>query len=53
MKRFLITTTLLSTDIKSLFTSDSLEYTIDIIIKLIFEDHEIITIFTKYEMKNS
>ena len=36
---------------KSLFRSVPLEYTIDIIIKRIFEDHEITTIFTKSEMK--
>ena len=40
-----------SFDVKSLFTSVPLEYTIDITIKRIFEDHEIMTIFTKSEMK--
>ena len=40
-----------SFDVKSLFTSLALEYTIDIIIRQIFEDHEITTIFTKSEMK--
>ena len=33
--------------LKSLFTSVALEYTIDIIIKQIFEDHENIRIFKK------
>ena len=42
---------MVSFDVKSLFTSVPLEYTIDIIIKPIFEDHEITTIFTKSEMK--
>ena len=42
---------MVSFDVKSLFTSVPLEYTIDIIIKRIFEDHEITTIFTKSEMK--
>ena len=42
---------MVSFDVKSLFTSLPLEYTIDIIIKQIFEDHEITTIFTKSEMK--
>ena len=36
---------------KSLFRSVPLEYTIDIIIKRIFEDHEITTIFTKSKIK--
>lgn len=38
-------------DVKSLLTFVPLEYIINIIIKRIFEDHEII-IFTKSEMKN-
>ena len=42
---------MVSFDVKSLFTSAPLEYTIDVIIKRIFEDHEITTIFTKSEMK--
>ena len=42
---------LVSFDVKSLFTSILLEYTIDIIIKQIFEDNEITTLFTKSEMK--
>ena len=42
---------MVSFDVKSLFTSVPLEYTIDIIIKRVFEDHEITTIFTKSEMK--
>ena len=42
---------MVSFDVKSLFTSVPLEYTIDIIIKRIFEDHEITTIYTKSEMK--
>ena len=40
-----------SFDVKSLFTSVPLEYTIDISIKRIFQDHEITTIFTKSEME--
>ena len=42
---------MVSFDVKSHFTSVPLEYTIHIIIKRIFEDHEITTIFTKSEMK--
>ena len=42
---------MISFDVKSLFSSVPLEYTIDIIIKRIFEDHEITTIFKKPEMK--
>ena len=42
---------LVSFDVKSLFTSILLEYTIDIIIKQIFEDNEITTLVTKSEMK--
>ena len=42
---------MVSFDVKSLFTSVPLDYTIDIIIKRIIEDHEITTIFTKSEMK--
>ena len=42
---------MVSFDVKSHFTSVPLEYTIHIIIKRIFEDHEITTISTKSEMK--
>ena len=42
---------MVSFDVKFLFTSVPLEYTIDIIIKQIFEDYKITTIFTKSEMK--
>ena len=42
---------MVSFDVKSLFTSVPLDYTIDIIIKRTFEDHEITTIFTKSEIK--
>ena len=42
---------MVSFDAKSLFSSVPLEYTIDIIIKRMFEDHEITTIFKKPEMK--
>ena len=42
---------MVSFDVKSLFTSVPLDYTIDIITKRIFKDHEITTIFTKSEMK--
>ena len=42
---------MVSFEVKFLFTSVSLGYTIDIIIKRIFEDHEITTIFTKSERK--
>ena len=48
MKKFLKTTIF---DVKSLLTSFPLEHTTDIIIKRIFEDHEITTIFTKSEIK--
>ena len=41
---------MVSFDVKSLFTSVPLEHTIDIIIKRIYEKHEI-TVFTKHEMK--
>ena len=46
MKRFQV-----SFDVKSLFTLVPLEQNIDIIIKRIFEKHEITTVFTKNEMK--
>ena len=42
---------MVSFDVKSLFISVPLEYTIDVIIKQIFEDHEITTIVTKSQMK--
>ena len=42
---------MLSFDVKSLFTPVPLEHTIDIIIKRIYEKHEITTVFTKGEMK--
>ena len=42
---------MVSFDVKSLFTSVPLDYTIDIIMKRTFEDHEITTIFTKSEIK--
>ena len=42
---------MVSSDVKSRSTFVPLEYTVDIIIKWIFEEHEITTIFTKYEMK--
>ena len=42
---------MVSFDVKSLFTSVPLEYTIDIIINRIYEKHEIATVFTKHEMK--
>ena len=42
---------MVSFDVKYIFTSVLLEYTIDIIIKRIFEDHEIAIIFTKCAMK--
>ena len=42
---------MVSFDVKSLFTSVPLEHTIDIIIKRIYEKHEITTVFTKPEMK--
>ena len=42
---------MVSFDVKSLFTSVPLEHTIDIIIKRIYEKHEITTVFTKNEMK--
>ena len=42
---------MVSSGVKSLFTSVPLEYTTDIIIKRIFEDHEVTAIFTKSEMK--
>ena len=42
---------MVSFDVKSLFTSVPLEHTIDIIIKRIYEKHEITTVFTKHEMK--
>ena len=42
---------MVSFDVKSLFTFVLPEYTIDINIKQIFEDHEITTIFKKYEMR--
>ena len=42
---------MLSFDVKSLFTPVPLEHTIDIIIKRIYEKHEITTVFTKSEMK--
>ena len=48
MKRFQKT---VSFDVKFLFTSVTLEHTIDIIIKKIYEKHEITTVFTKHEMK--
>ena len=40
-----------SFDLKSLFTSVPLEHTIDIIIKRIYEKHEITTVLTAHEMK--
>ena len=40
-----------SFDVKSLFTSVPLEHIIDIIIKRIYEKHEITTVFTAHEMK--
>ena len=46
MKRFQV-----SFDVKSLFTLVPLEQNIDIIIKRIFEKHEITAVFTKNEMK--
>ena len=42
---------MVSFDVKYIFTSVLLEYTIDIFIKRIFEDHEIAIIFTKCAMK--
>ena len=42
---------MVSFDVKSLFTSAPLKYTIGIIITRIFENHEITKIFTKSEMK--
>ena len=42
---------MVSFDVKSLFTSVPLEHTIDIIIKRVYEKHEITTEFTKPEMK--
>ena len=42
---------MVSLDVKYLFTSVPLEYTINIITKQIIEDHEITTIFTKSEIK--
>ena len=42
---------MVSFDVKSFFTSVSLEHTIDIIITQICEKHEITTVFTKNEMK--
>ena len=42
---------MVSFDVKSLFTFVLPEYTTDINIKQIFEDHEITTIFKKYEMR--
>ena len=42
---------MVSFDVKSRFTFVPLEYTVDIIIKRIFQEHEITTIFTKSEMK--
>ena len=42
---------MVSFEVKFLFTSVPLEYSIDIIIKQIFEDHEITTIFTRSEIK--
>ena len=42
---------IVSFDVKSLFTSISLQYTIDINIKQVFEDPEIMNIFTKSQMK--
>ena len=42
---------MVSFDVKSLFTSVPLERTINIIIKRIYEKHEIATVFTKPEMK--
>ena len=38
-------------DVKSLFTSLPLEHTTDIIIKKIYEKHEITTVLTKKELK--
>ena len=38
-------------DVKFLFTSVPLKYAIDKIIKQIFEDHEITTIFTLFKIK--
>ena len=37
--------------VKSLFTLVPLEHTIDVIIKRIYEKHELTTVFTKTEMK--
>ena len=42
---------MVSFDVKYLFPSVPIEYTLDIFIKQIFEDHEIATIFTKSEIK--
>ena len=42
---------MVSLDEKSRFTSVPLEHTIDIIIKQIYEKHEITRVFTKNEMK--
>ena len=42
---------MVSFDVKSVFTLVPLEHTIDIIIKRIYEKHEITTVFTKPEMK--
>ena len=42
---------MISFNVKSLFTSVPLDYTVDIIIKRIFEDHETTTKFIKSEMK--
>ena len=42
---------MVSFDVKSVFTLVPLEHTIDIILKRIYEKHEITTVFTKPEMK--
>ena len=42
---------MVSFDVKSLFASVPLKHTIDIIIKKIYEKHEITTAFKKHEMK--
>ena len=42
---------MVSFDVKSVFTLVPLEHTIDIIIKRIYEKHEITTVFTKPETK--
>ena len=42
---------MVSFDVKALFTNVSLEYTIDLVLKRIYENHEISTSITRNEMR--